>query len=88
MIRSKLRDAAERHRSVANLLSDPTDRAIMHRYAEEVDALALREIPAPSACSPVAATGGPRLMLFSGVLKTIYQPEPSYLFDGLLERLG
>ena len=88
MIRSSLRDAAERHRSVASLLSDPTDRNIINDYADEVDALARREMPEPSVCSPVAANAGPRLIDFSGMLKAIYQPNPTHLFDDLLDGLG
>ena len=87
MIHSQLHHAAERHRSVASLLSDPTDRAIINHYADEVDALAAREMPVPSHCSPVAASAGPRLMVFSGMLKTIFQPDPTHLFEDLLHRL-
>lgn len=88
MSRSQLHDAAARHRSVAELLSDPRDRAIIKQYADEVDLLALREIPVPCPCSPMAAAAGSRLMVFSGLLKTIYQPDPAHVFEDLLDRLG
>jgi hypothetical protein len=87
MVGSSIRNAAERHRSVANLLSDPHDRAILNAYADEVEDLTKYEVTVPSHCSPMLGNAGPRMLLFRSALKSIFQPDPDHLFDLLVEAL-
>jgi hypothetical protein len=87
MVGSSLRNAAERHRSVASLLSNPHDRAILNGYADEVEDLAKYEVTVPSHCSPMLEKAGPRMLLISSAIKSAFQPDPDHLFNERVEAL-
>lgn len=86
MVQSMLRVAAERHRVVASLLSDPGDRAIVNQYADEVERLCRLEVKA--AYSPAAEAPAVTLLEFGGNLRRIFKPDTSFVFDELVEALG
>lgn len=86
MAQSFFRAAAERHRQVANLLSDPEDQAIVNQYADDVESLSRFEV---NACWPTTAEPLQRRICEIGfMLKESYEVKPGTRFAELLGGLG
>ena len=62
------------------------DRAIINQYADEVEDLSRIEVNAAN--SPGAEALTIRLMEFGGILRKTFKPEPSSLFDELIDALN
>ena len=85
MSSSLLRATAERHRLVASALSDPRDQAIVNQFADEVEDLGRLEVAEPT----LENNGGdPRRRELAFLFAKIYRPEPSLVFEELLEALN
>ena len=84
MSSSLLRATAERHRLVASTLSDPRDRAIVNRFADEVEDLGRLEVAVPVVRD---GDGNPRCRELGFLFAKVYRPDPSLLFEELLDAL-
>ena len=80
-----LHATAERHRLIASGLTDPRDRAIVNRFADEIEDLARLEVAVPP---PLDREGGyPRRGELAFLFGRIYRPAQSLVFEELLDTL-
>ena len=85
MAHSLLHAAAERHRFVASVLTDPADRAIIEQFADEVDSLARAEVAVPDLS--VEDSTDPHRAMLGSMLVEAFRTDHTFLFDDLLEAL-